>query len=380
MALSYRRGFWPETVYYTEEALADPLTERVLARLPADIPRERLANRFDPLSGESANAAERISKGKRRLLLTRHLGHFLEACPGTQDHVCCNLWIVNPGEGCPMDCTYCYLQSYLARNPTCKLYSNVADMLHEIATAARREPGRMFRVGTGELIDSLVWDDLTDLTLELVPFFAQYSNLTLELKSKFSFVENLVLLKSEHRGRTVVSWSVNAGEVNEQDEAFTAPVSERIDAACRVIEAGYRVGIHFDPLVLFEGWQDGYRDLIRYIFSRIEPKDVAWVSISTLRYKPEMQTTMRRRFPESKIPFGEQVLASDRKLRYVQPLRFKLMNFVWKELQAIHSSLPIYMCMESAAAWRTIAGEPPARRSELVEIFSRNGALRERTQ
>ena len=84
---------------------------------------------------------------------------------------------------------------------------------------------------------------------------------------------------------------------------------------------------------------------------------------------------METRFPESKIPFGEQFLARDNKLRYLQPLRFKMIQFVWSELKAVHADIPVYMCMESAAAWRHIAGGPPASGSELVEIFSRRGRL-----
>lgn len=274
-----------------------------------------------------------------------------------------------------MDCTYCYLQSYLLRNPTSKLFTNVVDLFQEIEAKAKSEPQRLFRIGTGELMDSLVWDELTDFTLEIVPFFARFPNLLLELKSKFANVDNLVALKNKHCGQTVVSWSVNAREITERDEAFTSSLEERIDAACRVIDAGYRVGLHFDPLILFEGWEDGYRDIIRYIFSRISPKNIAWVSVSTLRYKREMQEMMLNRFPTSKIPFGEQITGKDNKLRYIQPLRIKLVRFVWNELKSIHSELPVYMCMESAAAWREVAGKPPAAGSELIEVFSKRGRL-----
>ena len=375
-----RTAFWPKELIVAEDAAEDPLAQRVIERL-RDFSEIRFVSEGtpDPLSQNAAPAglseAERFGRGKRSLMLLRHKGSWLKACPGTSSHVCCNLWIVNPGEGCPLDCTYCYLQSYLRRNPTLKLYSNTADMIVEIESRAMKEPKRLFRVGTGELIDSLVWDDLTEQTLELVPFFARVPNLTLELKSKDNNIANLLELRDEHKGKTVVSWSVNAATVTANDEANTATLEERITAAEQVVDAGYRVGFHFDPVIHFEGWEDEYRDTIQRIFGRIPADRVAWVSLSSLRYRSELGEMMLKRFPESRIPFGEQFLAKDNKIRYVQPLRFRMLSFVWNELKAIRDELPVYMCMESAAAWRSISGGPPAAGSELVEIFSRKGRL-----
>lgn len=375
-----KSAIWPRRLFVAPDALNDEMTERVISRLPeAEV--THLESSADPISELQLHAKQaeggenEFSLGKRWLLLTRHKGDWLKACPGTNSHVCCNLWVVNPGEGCPLDCTYCYLQSYLKRNPTLKLYTNTDDMCEAIRQRAEKEPNRLFRVGTGELIDSLVWDELTDLSLQLVPFFAKMPNLVLELKSKDTAIGNLLDMRDVHNGNTVVSWSVNAPEVTARDEAHTANLEERIDAAVLVAEAGYRVGLHFDPLIHFDGWEDAYRDTVRYIFSRLDPAHVAWVSVSTLRYRSEMQRVMIERFPESRLPFGEQFLAKDGKLRYVQPLRLQMVGFVWKELKAIRSDMPVYMCMESSAAWRQVNEGPPAAGSELVEIFSRRGRL-----
>lgn len=374
-----REHVWPTKLLVREESLDDPMTQKVMAKLQGHAEIQMLSEAGDPLSeaaaSDSLSDSERFTQGKRTLLLQRHKGSWLKACPGTSGHVCCNLWIVNPGEGCPFDCTYCYLQSYLKRNPTLKMYTNTASLLEEIETRATAEPNRLFRVGTGELIDSLVWDDLTEQTLEFVPFFGRIPNLLLELKSKDDYVDNLITMRDEHQGKTVVSWSVNARSVTERDERSTASLAQRIAAAEKVVDAGYRVGFHFDPLVHFEGWEDEYRDTVEAIFSRIPADKVAWVSLSTLRYRPDLQEMMLARFPDSKIPFGEQFLAKDRKIRYVQPLRFRMLNFVRDQLLAIRKELPVYMCMESSSAWRQITGGAPVAGSELSEVFSRKGRL-----
>jgi len=360
----------------TQDAAQDPLTLRVLERLRAKnkgLQVEKIDSSNDPLRSLSEkDPVSGFEQGKRQLMLTRYKGEWLRACPGTSQHVCCNLWTVNPGEGCPLDCTYCYLQTYLKRNPTLKLYTNTDEMLAAIESRAKEEPNRSFRIGTGEVIDSLVFDDLTDSTHELVPFFARIDNAALELKTKTANVENLLLLKNEHLGKTVVSWSMNAREITDKDEAGTASFDERLDAAVRVQQAGYRVGIHLDPLIHFEGWEEAYKKTVRDIFTTLDKNLLAWVSVSTLRYKPDMQLTMEERFSESKLPYGEQFLAKDGKMRYLQALRFKLVKSVWNEIKKVDEDIPAYMCMESSQAWKTIAGGSPAQGQELREVFARS--------
>ena len=372
-----RTAFLPKRVFVAEAAAGDAMTERILSRLP-DAEVSYLKEGKDPLTQlgygpDELSDAERFSLGKQWLMLDRHKGSWMKACPGTSSHVCCNLWVVNPGEGCPLDCTYCYLQSYLKRNPTLKLYTNVGDMLDEISERATSDTKRLFRVGTGELIDSLVWDELSDLSKDLVPFFGRSENLVLELKSKDDSIGNLLEMRDEHNGKTVVSWSLNAESINRKDEKNTASIEQRLTAAAAVAEAGYRVGLHFDPMIYFEGWEEEYADLVKKVFARVPVESVAWVSVSSLRYRSDMQRVMLERFPDSQLPFGEQFLAKDNKLRYLQPLRMKMVRFMWERLKERSASLPVYMCMESSAMWRNVGGGAPMAGSELAEVFSRSG-------
>ena len=140
--------------------------------------------------------------------------------------MCCNYLVVELASNCPMDCSYCFLQDYLADAPLLTAYTNVDDALAEIDAVLRAHPERSFRIGTGELSDSLALDPITDLSRLLVPFFAARRNAVLELKTKTDCVEGL--LELDPRGRVVVSWSVNAAAVIERDEPGTATLAERL--------------------------------------------------------------------------------------------------------------------------------------------------------
>jgi spore photoproduct lyase len=365
----------PERVFVSEESAGDEVTKRVLSAL-SGVEVVHLSKRGDPLTElglgpRGASEAELLSLGKKQLYLTRYHGEWMKPCPGTLDHVCCNLWVVNPYEGCPIDCTYCALQSYLRRNPTIKIFTNTGDMVRAIEARVSSEPERLFRVCTGELSDSLALDGLTALSLELIPFFAGLPNAVLELKTKTNLVSNVLSFSDRHGGRTVVSWSLNAPSVAEQEELLASSLEERLEAAAEVAKAGYRVGFHFDPLVLHESWEEGYRGTVSRIFSLIPPDSIAWVSIAALRYHPLQQQLMLERFPGSRLPLGEHFLGSDNKLRIPQPIRFKMLKFLWQELKKGRERLPVYMCMESPAAWRAVIGALPARVEDAAEVYAR---------
>jgi spore photoproduct lyase len=332
------------------------VVRRAVARLP-HVP-VRMVEKGWERNGLSAVEKDAFAAGKKRLLFTRQRSTFLEHCPaGTSGLVCCNYLVVSLISNCPMDCSYCFLQEYLANNPTLKVYTNVEDLLSQVATAADRHPTQQFRIGTGELSDSLALDPLLGFSADLVPFFAERQNVLLELKTKTDCVERLLAL--DPRDRVVVSWSMTPSAIIDTEEHQTASFSARLAAARRVQEAGYKLGFHFDPLIEYPDWERGYYETISQIFSTIDPQRVAWVSLGSLRMTPALRGAVRRRFPQTRILSGEQVPGPDGKWRTFQALRVKMYRTVLGWLKDAVPQVPHYMCMETAAVWEKVLGYTP---------------------
>ena len=288
----------PEGIWIARGEEDTAVARRVRSRLP-DVPVEVVD---DPATVEPATFAG----GKRRLILQRREGGFLQHCPaGTTGMVCCNYLVVNFASNCPYDCTYCFLQDYVANNPALKVYTNVEDGLAEIDAALRKHPDRTFRVGTGELADSLALDDVTGLTGTLLPFFAARDNAVLELKTKSTCIEPL--LDAGPSDRVVVAWSINAPAIAAAEDRGAPALDERIAAAARLQQHGFRVGFHLDPLVAHDGWEDGYRELIDRMFSKIDPAGIAWVSLGSLRMTSRLKSAIRARLDRGQILTGELV-------------------------------------------------------------------------
>jgi len=336
-------------LYQPEEILVErgeentAVVRRTLARVP-HVP-VRLVESGWERETTANDSADSFATGKRRIFFTRQRSTFLEHCPaGTPGLVCCNYLVVSLISNCPMDCSYCFLQEYLANNPTLKVFTNVNDLLGEVAKAVDRQPWRQFRIGTGELSDSLALDHLLGFSEDLVPFFAARKNVLLELKTKTNYVDGL--LAHDPQNRVVVSWSLTPSEIIDAEEHGTASFTERLEAARRVQEAGYKLGFHFDPLIEYPHWEEGYRDTIARVFSQIDPRRVAWVSLGSLRLTPNLRATVRRRFPRTRLLSGEHVLCADGKWRTFQALRVKMYRTVTEWLREAAPHVP-FIC-----AWK----------------------------
>ncbi|MGE0825722.1 MAG: radical SAM protein [Candidatus Binatia bacterium] len=344
-----------------------PVVQRALARLP-HVP-VRIVEKGWEHEDRSLLSADAFATGKRRLFFTRQRSTFLEHCPaGTSGLVCCNYLVVSLISNCPMDCSYCFLQEYLINNPTLKVYTNVGDLLQEVGKALDRQPTRHFRIGTGELSDSLALDPLLGFSADLVPFFASRSNALLELKTKSHCVDEL--LKLDPKERVVVSWSMTPSAIIDTEEHGTATFAERLSAAQRVQAAGYKLGFHFDPLIEYPDWEYGYRETIAQIFSALDPTRVAWVSLGSLRMTPALRTTVRRRFPRTRILAGEQVACADGKWRTFQALRVKMYRSILGWLREAAPQVPHYMCMETAAVWDKVFGYTPRADKDVAQMLT----------
>jgi len=352
------RFFQPEEVIVARGSEQSPIFANLRKALP-HVPFSFV----DDFSMNDKSSPRSFGAAKKKLLLTRHKGEFLKKCPGSEGQVCCNYFVINFASNCPMDCSYCYLQEYLAQNPALKVFSNVDDLLSEAEALLTGHRGFFFRIGTGEITDSLALEPYIGFAREVVPFFAEQSNALLELKTKSDCVDGLLAL--DPKDRVVVSWSMNPQRVIDLDEHETASLEERLRAAHRCQESGYRLGFHFDPIVEYPGWEKDYEAMIEQTFATIEWRRIAWLSMGVLRNTPGLKRIMRARFPQTHLLTGEQVLCPDGKLRYFQPLRVEIYQKMLRWIRRAAPTVKVYLCMESKEVWEQVFGYAPSCEKEL---------------
>jgi len=358
------RPYRPSRIVVERAARLDPMALRVID-FYAGVPVKEV-DRADLLLAEPPTGPDPFGAGKRTLLLARFKGSFVKPCPGTAEMLCSHYAVLSPILNCPLECTYCMLQSYINR-PAITVYTNVEDCLEELASYLLARPEGLARLGTGELADSLALEEATGWSERLVRYVAGQPNAILELKTKTTFVEPLLDL--DHGGRTVVAWTLNPDEIVRREELKTAGLEERLEAAARVQAAGYLVAFHFDPLVHYPGWKAGYRAVVARLAEAIDPRGVAWVSLGGLRFLPGLKAVIKARFPKSRLPGGEFILGEDKKLRYLAPQRAAMYRAVAGWLREWDRDLLIYLCMERERLWEAALGEPPPDRAAVEKRF-----------
>ena len=347
---------------YIDAQVADlPETRSVCRRL--GLPAKIVAN-AEAIYADLAASEDPIGSGKHALFVTRNKGAFLRECPGTRHYTCCGYRILHIGSYCSMDCSYCILQAYF-HPPVLQYYVNHDDMLRELERCLS-EPG-IRRIGTGEFTDSLIWEPWTGLSRQLALRFAGQERAVLELKTKTVNIDGLLDLA--HRRKTILAWSLNTARVIGSEERGTAALEARLHAAARGAGAGYPIAFHFDPVVIYDGCEEEYGQVVERLFAAVPAEQVVWISLGAFRFMPDLKPIVQRRFPESKIVYGQFIAGLDGKARYFKPLRMRVLRSLAQAIQRCAPQTCVYLCMEDDEVWRHALGFTPAERGGLPRML-----------
>ena len=355
MASIYR----PQHLWIDRDVLESPITEhvrRILPHTPTSI-----IEGPPPLPAPDTQAA-RMTLSKKHLYLTAQRGRYIRPCPGAASRhdngqLCCGYTIVDVVSNCNYDCTYCYLQTYI-NAPYTTIYANVDALFDELTALLRSDPGQRVRIGSGEFSDSLSLEPLTGFAKLIVPFLQPFPNVQFEFKTKSDEIDHLLDL--EPQGRVMVSWSVSPEAVVRREEHKTASLAARLDAARRCRQAGYQIGLHFDPLLHYPGWEADYAGLVDQVFTYLEPDDITTLSMGSLRFAPALKPVARARFPKSRLMTAELFPGADGKIRYFKPLRIEMYRHMAACLGRYLDPERVYLCMESPEVWLQVFGQAPA--------------------
>ncbi len=213
----------------------------------------------------------------------------------------------------------------------------------------------------------MIWEWWTGLSGLLVPKFSGQSRAVLELKTKTTAIEGLKNLP--HNRKTILAWSLNTEKVIHSEERRTTSLSARLRAAAKCESWGYPVAFHFDPMVIYDGCEEDYKQVIRQMFSYVSADNIVWISLGTFRFMPSLKPIIQQRFPDSKIVYGEFISGIDGKMRYFKPLRIALYHKVASWIKEIAPDVLVYFCMEDDEVWEKSLGFVPADHGGLPEML-----------
>jgi len=293
-------------------------------------------------------------------------GNIVRDCPGTKNHICCGYKTIDLVEGCILSCSYCILKSYI-NSPDIKITRDYDYIFSQLNVAMEKEKNHIMRFGTGELSDSLALDQRFDLNRPLIQFFGEKKKALFELKSKWAYIEHIRDFLNPY---IIISFSLAPQSIINKEEKKTSPLYKRLKAARRAQDAGCFVGLHFDPIIIYPGFEKDYEYLIHDVGRILDLERVIWVSLGLLRFPPRLfEEFLEKR--RKNLLFGEFIRGEDGKYRYIKSERIKIYTMLYNQLKSKLASLFVYFCMERSDVWKAVTGINLDNNEGLIKLFDK---------
>jgi spore photoproduct lyase len=308
------KRFEPDLVFFEPAALDYPLGQKLHARFRAlgtPIRMTTSHNRVTGIPGETEAAQYR--NAKRTLVVgVRKTLKFDTSKPSAE-------YAIPLTTGCAGHCHYCYLQTTLSAKPYIRIYVNLDEILDRAAQYIEERKPEITRFEAACTGDPVSLEHMTGALAKYIEFMAEQEYGRLRFVTKFADIDSLLGLR--HGGHTRIRFSINADYVIRHFEPSTSTFEERIEAAGRVAEAGYPLGFLIAPIIKFDGWQDGYRQLLERLHDRLKRVPLHDLTFELIqhRYTQVAKNTILKRYPKTKLVMDEE----DRRIKWGRYGRFK---------------------------------------------------------
>jgi spore photoproduct lyase len=267
--------------------------------------------------------------------------------------VCPNFFVLAHANGCAFSpqCSYCFLKSSFWFLPTHQVFTNTDRIIEEIRTWIRRDRLDSHVLNTGNLSDSLVFEDVRPLMGRLVNLFREEAEAkkrkhTLLLVTKGGLKECRPLFKTAPCRNVVISFSVNSPEAARRHERGAAPVADRLEAARRLKRKGWRIRIRLDPMI--RGFDH------RWIIQQVKRLAPERVTLGSLRAEANLpRYAGQRLFAELENPSRRGGMA-----RYPKPVRLRLYG---PAVKAFWPLCPVGLCEETPDIWDALGLDKESR-------------------
>jgi len=293
--------FMPERVIFEPSSLDYPLGQRIheyfkdkpVAVLMAS---EKNAARSIP----GTTPAEKYANSKRTLLITTNKLKKLDVCRPSADY---QFSLVS---NCPGHCEYCYLQTTQGTKPYIKVFVNLEDIFEVIKDHIKQNEGKTTTFEAASLGDPLALEHITGSLARTIEFFSDLEHGRLRVVTKFPNVDSLLNL--DHKQKTTFRISINSDYVL-RFEHNTASLDERVEAAAKLVHAGYPVGFIVAPIMQYDNWKGEYDALFRELEARLGPelsrKELTFELIQ-YRFTAAAKELILQRFPNTRLDMDEE--------------------------------------------------------------------------
>ncbi|QDP39072.1 spore photoproduct lyase [Radiobacillus deserti] len=294
------KPFVPQLVYFEPSALDYPLGKELYEKfenMGLEIRQTTSHNQVRNLPGE--NDFQRYRNAKSTLVVgVRKTLKFDTSKPSAE-------YAIPFATGCMGHCHYCYLQTTMGSKPYIRTYVNTDEILESADKYMEERAPEVTRFEASCTSDIVGVDHLTHTLKRAIEHFGKTDKGRLRFVTKFAHVDHL--LDAKHNGRTRFRFSMNDDYVIKYFEPGTSRLKERIEAACKVADAGYPLGFIIAPIYLHEGWKEGYGEMLEHLAESLpeHAKNGLTFELIQHRFTQPAKRVIQKNYPMSKLELDE---------------------------------------------------------------------------
>ena len=224
---------------------------------------------------------------------------------------------------CIYDCRYCFLQGMYA-SANLVIFVNYEDFDTEIIKLVGANKGEQVNFFSGYDCDSLALENITGFATHILPIFKKLPSAFLEFRTKS--VQIRTLLSTAVIENCVIAFSLVPDLISQKVDLRAPTIESRLQAMVKLAEAGWKIGLRFDPLIHGKDWRSLYEDLLKTVFNMVPNNSIHSVSFGSLRFPRAMFKTITKMYPREKL-LASKLSTSNGRVAYNMDLEAEMIDF-----------------------------------------------------
>ncbi|MGK5595374.1 MAG: radical SAM protein [Parachlamydiaceae bacterium] len=313
-----------QLLYVEESVKEQPITRQM-------IQRHRMSPIYCEKYGEIFNRQSqnfRLQKENPSLILAKKNGNLVLETPegygiGTNKNFYFSHLL-----NCPFDCRYCFLQG-LYSSANFVLFVNYQDFKDAIVRAIEENASERCTFFSGYDADSLALESITQFVNHFLPFFEEHPEALFEIRTKSTNISTL--LRHRSLENCVIAYSLMPHELSKSLENKTPSVKSRLESLLKLQQAGWPIGLRFDPLIFCDDFEKKYAQFYAEVFDLLKTERIHSVTLGAFRMPKNIYKNMVNLYPEEKL-FAHSLTQRGSLVSYKESLEQSLLKFCYDEL------------------------------------------------
>ena len=319
--------FKPQAIFYEKEIINYPLGKQLMEQYK-DVPKSEIENHNNIEEMRKKQNSEFPNMKRNLIIGVRKTHKFVE------NHKTSDYLVPYTSSGCTAMCMYCYLVCNYNKCAYLRLFVNREQMLEKIIKVANASEKQLtFEIGSNS--DLILENTITGNLEWTIENFAKTEKGFLTLPTKFDMVDGILPL--QHNGKIIIRMSVNPEEIINKVEFGTSRLKGRIGAINKLAGAGYKVGILIAPVILVDGWQKLYSDLIKRLNEELSDKvkKYAFFEIILMTYSYVHTRINEEAFPNAINLYNKDLMTGrgNGKYGYKEGVRIEAEKYLREEMK-----------------------------------------------